>query len=212
MSMSRFYSIALGREKNFSARTDGLITNADTTPDVSIYSLLYSGSTNTISYFDGGKEVQVVTVFNLVDEQMLFSGTQMKVADSAGLWGTGDNITFINHNSSWYELSRSAASNPVVGTIASTGDATPSVKGLKVLVSTTGGNDTITDFDDAHEGQEFTLVNAGAGTLTLTNDVTKLVIAASGGNLAVAASGVAKFVSYSGVWYLTSATRDAGLL
>ncbi len=208
---TRFHSLALGKELNFTARTDGLIGAADTTPSVDIYSLLYNSSTNTISYFDDGTEGQLVHVINNADEQCLFSGTQMKVANSAGLWNAGDNITFINHNSSWYEISRSVVGQEVA-TIAALGDATPSVKGASIVIANSSGADTITDFDDAHEGQQITLLNVGAGTVTLTDDVTKLVVGASGGDLAVEASATAKLVSYNGVWYVTSAVRDLGLL
>jgi len=164
--VSRFYSLALGRSKNFNARTDGLIAAADTTPDVSLYSLLYNSSTNTISYFDNGVEGQIVKVINLPDEKLLFSGLQMKVASSAGLY-QGDNITFINHNSAWYETNRSNASNPRVA-VAAEADATPSVKNASLLIVPNSAALTITNFDDGYAGQVLTVI-ADSASITISN-------------------------------------------
>ena len=59
---SRFYSLALGKLDNFKARTDGLIAQADTTPDVLMYSLLYANNSANVSItdFDNGSEGQIV--------------------------------------------------------------------------------------------------------------------------------------------------------
>ncbi len=194
---SRFHSLALGRFNNFQARTDGLITDADTTPSVGLYSLLYSGSTNTLSYFDDGSEGQIVKVINLVSEQMLFSGAQMKVANSAGLWGAGDNISFINHNSSWYETSRGVASNPEVVT-ASAGDATPSVRGAELLIFNSGGAITVTDFDDGYAGQVLTVVNYGSA-VTISNGT--IINGRSDQSYVITTSDSTSYVYTGSVWF-----------
>lgn len=208
--VSRFYSLALGREKNFNARTDGLIAAADTTPDVSLYSLLYNSSTNTISYFHNAVEGQIIHVINLVDEQLLFSGAQMKVSDSAGLWNATDNITFISHNSSFYEISRSASGGSRVVTAAA-GDNTPSVKGAEVLVLNSAGLYQISDLDDAHEGQKLTILNIGVAA-SLLNNTARILIGASGGALIIATSCAYDLVHSGGLWFLSSSTRTAALL
>jgi len=146
---TRFYSLALGREKNFNART-------------------------------------------------------------AGLWNEGSNISFINHNSSWYELSRSSAGGAKTVTVA-VGDYTPSVAGIELVVLNSAGAFHISDFDDASEGQQITVLNLGVAS-SLLNDVTKVVIAASGAALIMASSQAYQLVSNSGIWYLTSSTRTTGLI
>lgn len=208
MAVSRFFSLSLGKYDNFVNKTDGTIAAADTTPDVSLYSLLYNTSTNTITNFDNAEEGQIIHVHNLVSEQLAFS-TNVKTADSAGLWGAGDNITFIARGSSFYEISRSTVANPIA--TAAAGDTTPSVGGKSVLILNSAGLYQISDFDDASEGQELTVINLGVAA-SLLNDVTKVIIGGSGGALIMASSQAYQLVSYSGVWYLTSSTRNAGLL
>lgn len=205
---TRFYSLALGKEKNFQARTDGLIGIADATPSVDLYSLLYNSSANTITNFDDSAEGQLIHVHNLVSEPLAFS-TNVKVADSAALYGAGDNITFISRGSSFFEISRSVIANPVA--TATAGEVTPSVGGKDILILNSAGAFHITDFADASEGQQLTVINLGAAS-SANNDVTKLVIAASGAALIMASSQAYQFTSYSGIWYLTSSTRTTGLL
>ena len=157
---TRFHTFSLGKFQNFSARTDGLIGTADVTPTVGLYSLLYSNSANTIEYFDDGAEGQLVKVVNLVDEPLNFSGDQMLVATSSNLW-QNDTITFINHNSSWHEESRSNNSNLDL-VVAAEVDLTPSVKNVRTLVIANSAISVITDFDDGYEGQLLTVMCHGS--------------------------------------------------
>ena len=300
--VSRFYSLALGKEKNFQARTDGLITSGDTTPDVSLHSLLYSDSTNTIAFFDNAVEGQIIHVVNLANERLTFTGAQIKVGNSSSMV-ENECVTFIHHNSAFYELSRSLKYVRTDGTVAAgdttpdvsqykvlyvdtggnlnityfdngeegqiirlinlgagevqfsgaqmlvadssdlyandnisflfynsawyeigrkhsaaknfrtaaAGDATPTVQNTNILVFNSAGAISVTDFDDGYEGQLLTVINKGAGGVTLTNDVTKLVIGASGANYLMAASGAVLLTNVMGVWHLASSTNPGAL-
>ena len=195
MSISRFYSLGLGKYKNFTARTDGLITDADTTPDVSLYSLLYSNSTNIITYFDNAEEGQIIVVTNVADEALAFSGAQMKVTDSSNLW-QNDVITFINHNSAFLELSRSHGGQMEVAT-ASQADVTPSIKNIHTLYVNNSDTRTITAFDDGYEGQKITIVNVGSDTKIASTGNT--VYTSNSGNLGLGDN--VSFISRGGSWY-----------
>ena len=80
MSVSRFYSLALGKFKNFSARTDGLIAQGDTTPDVALNSLLYANNSSNvvITDFDNGEEGQVLCLINVGSNLSFLKGTEFK--------------------------------------------------------------------------------------------------------------------------------------
>ena len=106
--VSRFYSLALGKSMNFNARTDGLISPGDTTPDVTLYSLLWANTNSpmTITYFDNGVEGQLVAVGNLGSANIAFNGSGIYWIKSAPI-ATNEFATFIMHNSVWYELFRS---------------------------------------------------------------------------------------------------------
>lgn len=210
MSVTRFFSLALGKYKNFSVVSNGLISAADTTPDVSLYSLLYNTSTNTISYFDNAEEGQIIHVVNIADEKLLFSGAQMKVANSCALWNISDNITFLSHNSSFYELNRGAAGGTRV-VQAAVGDNTPTVRGAEVLILNSAGIYQIDNLDDGYEGQQVTILNIGVAC-SLLNNTSKILIGASGAALVMATSCAYNLVNRSNVWYLTSSTRNAALL
>ena len=97
---SRFYSLALGKYNNFQARTDGLIAEADTTPDVSMYSLLYANNSAgvAITDFDNGAEGQIIYVVNVGSDLSFTRSSTMLVTNSSNLV-KNDNISFIKHSS-----------------------------------------------------------------------------------------------------------------
>ena len=210
---SRFFGLALGRYDNFNARTDGLIAAADTTPDVSLYSLLYNSSANTITTFDNPSEGQIVSVINLVAEPLAFSGDQILVADSGKLYQNA-NITFICHNTAWYEISRSqpAAGGKAISYITALGDATPSVAGgVKYVIATSTGTDTITDFDDGYEGQEITLINLNSA-VTIDDAAGKILVGGSGQALVLNVNEAATMINTSSHWIVVSCNKIGGLL
>ena len=165
---TRFHSLALGKENNFNARTDGLISVADTTPSVDLWSLLYADTAGAlaITYFDDSTEGQIVHLVNLGAGDVSFLGAQLKVADSSNL-KQNSTITFINHNSAFYELGRSQNNGTTVVTV-STSDVTPSVKNATLVKFTTQSALTVTNFDDGTPGQVITVVSASAA-ITITN-------------------------------------------
>ena len=112
---TRFFTLALGKYDNFTHTTEGLIAAGDGTPSVSEYSLLWADSAGplTISYFDDATEGQVVIVGNIGSSKVDFDGANLVEQNSAPIL-TGEFASFINHNSSWYELFRSQ-SNAVGG-------------------------------------------------------------------------------------------------
>lgn len=167
MSITRYHSLALGKYKNFQARTDGLIGVGDTTPSVALYSLLYADTAGAlaITYFDDAEEGQLVGVLNLGTGDVTVSGAQIVAADSSAL-ATNDIAFFVNHNSAFYELYRSHANSAVA--TAGAGDASPSVKNVKTLIFNSAGAITVTNFDDATDGQFLTVVNLGTA-VTISN-------------------------------------------
>ena len=213
---SRFFGLALGRYDNFNARTDGLIGLGDTTPSVELWSLLYANTNGNlnITYFDNPSEGQIVYLMNLGAGEVQFSGNQMKVADSSDLYANS-NISFIHHNSSWYELSRSHTNQKNVYDVPITAgalDATPSVAGnVKVLIFDSAGNLVVTDFDDGHEGQQITCINRGAGSVAFDHDVTKIMICSSAQDLVLAGSAACTFTNVEGVWFLSSVASPAAV-
>ena len=204
--VSRFYSLALGKEKNFYARTDGLIVAGDTTPDVSLHSLLYAdtGGNLNITYFDNGVEGQIIHLINLGAGEVQFSGAQMLVTDSSDLYAN-DNITFLFHNSSWYELGREHSAAIDIRTVAA-GDATPTVQNTKTLIFNSAGALAVTDFDDGYEGQILRILNIGAGDVTLQRGA-ELIVADSS-NLGTNDSVI--LTQRNAAWYELSKSHNIG--
>lgn len=202
MGKSRFYSLALGKELNFQARTDGLITQADTTPSVGIFSLLYSDSANTITYLDDGAEGQVAVIMNIAASDILtLSGGQMKMATSAPLLAN-ESVTLLNHNSAWYEIARGSKITAEGGVVtAAYGDSSPSVRGAAVLVLPSTTKLLITALDDGYDGQRLTIIKVNSCYNTISNGATAVMIAESAQNFVLVTSGTIEVIRYGGIWY-----------
>ena len=161
---SRFYSLALGKLDNFKARTDGLIAQADTTPDVSMYSLLYANNSANVSItdFDNGSEGQIIYVINVGSDLSFTQSSTMLVSDSSNLI-KNDSISFIKHASAWYELSRShSASKSVQYAIELSANNASIVGGVansRVLVIHNSGTTVLTGMSGGYVGQVLTIVN-----------------------------------------------------
>lgn len=181
---SRFYSFALGKFRNFQARTDGLIAQADTTPDVALNSLLYANNSAgvTISYFDNGAEGQVIHVINLGSD-LSFNGAQLRLTDSSNL-AVNDCISFINSNSAWYELSRSHAGSLDTISIAH-GTSSPDVKNAAVVFFNGSGAQTVIAFSNATVGQRVVFWNNGPSAITIN---TSAIVSNSAGNYVLTSS------------------------
>ena len=198
MSVTRFYSLALGKFKNFSAKTDGLIVDGDTTPDVSLNSLLYANSTNTISYFDNGEEGQVVHVINLASEFVTVQGAQIKTSDSASLY-KDDSVTFINHNSAWYEIARDRKDRIVS---VAQNDSAPSVKGVSVLVLTSTAPIVIKNLSDGYTGQQVLILKTNSCPNILEHGVGQFFVSGSAQSLSMVTSDTTIVTNYGGTWFV----------
>jgi len=139
---TRFYGLALGKELNFNAGTDGLITDAVTSPDVSTKSLFYTDCTasNAIADFTNGAEGQIVTLITLDSNTTITNGT-IKNADGVDkLMGVGDTAVYIKHGASWYEIASRHTSTGIqtlsnVKNAASSATLAVGTKILKVMGS-----------------------------------------------------------------------------
>jgi hypothetical protein len=181
---SRFYSLALGKLNNFKARTDGLIAEADTTPDVSMYSLLYANNSSNVSItdFDNGSEGQILYIINVGSDLSFTRSSTMLVSDSSSLV-KNDSISFINHSSAWYELSRGhSASSEVKYAIelsANNASIVGGVANTRVLVINNSGATTISGLSGGYVGQILTVVNT-LSAVTLSHNAVVLNQATGG--------------------------------
>jgi len=206
---SRFYSLALGKLNNFHARTDGLIAEADTTPDVSMYSLLYANNSSNISItdFDNGSEGQILYIINVGSDLSFTRSTTMLVSDSSNLT-KNDSISFINHNSAWYELSRSAAGNSTIKYAAqlASDNAYVDVTGAKVLVINNSGTTILAGLSGGYVGQVLTVVNT-LSAVTLSHNALLLNEASAGVGFVIVTSAAVDLIHLKGGKWL--AKREA---
>jgi len=172
---SRFHQLALGKFDNFTHKTAGLIGLGDTTPDVSLYSLLWADTTGslTISYFDNGCEGQLVLLGNLGTGEVDFDGANI-VEQASSPIATNEFAAFVNHNSSWYELFRSKADSAQdITTVVGSGDARWwgtstggfSATGLSFIQMNSAGKTVIKALSDGRVGQKITVANIGKADL-----------------------------------------------
>ena len=183
------YGSAIGKQNNFFAKTDGLIAEGDTTPDVTNGTLFYTNNTTTtvITYFDltsvqgantqpglfEGKEIKVLF---LDDSTSLSRTNQLIISGTDGLIGRNGIAEFIYHNSAWYETNRS---------VNGSGFVTVESKNLYTVSAGTGGVDvrggvsvvriiagasssaTIRALVNGVQGQVVTLIASGASDATV---------------------------------------------
>lgn len=208
MGVSRFYSLCLGKERNFQARTDGLITQADATPDVSLNSLLYANNSSTvvISHFDNGVEGQLIHLINL-GSSLSFAGTQLKLSDSSNL-AKNDNITFLYSNSAWYEISRAHSANLGVRYTSELGadNQAPDATNASVLVINNSGATILAGISGGYVGQVLTVVNVKSN-VTLSHNALLLNEATAGVGFVLQVSGAVTLVNINGSKWV--ATREA---
>lgn len=181
------YGLAYGNYGNFQARTDGLFSNTDTTPDVSLGYLWYAdvGNTASITYFDGLLTGGVNGVEEGKEIKVLFLGTGTTLVDSAILnlagghnWtpDIGDVGVFIHHSSAWYEVGRTSAGNAVLSVTSSNLGAaaaprlnirntTTVVQALAVASSLM----TLHAMPGGYDGQTVTIVAVGSQVTFITN-------------------------------------------
>ena len=198
---SRFYSLALGKLNNFKARTDGLIAEADSSPDVSLTSLLYSNNSSTlvIQDFDGGSEGQIIHLIN-VGSNVSFLRGSLLVIDSSNLQ-TNDSITFVKHLTSWYELTRSACGNLAVKFAAqlAADNAYVDVTNANVLVISNSGATILTGLSGGYIGQILTIVCNGS-SVTLSNNTCVINQGSGGVGYVMPSNGAVQVVRLASKW------------
>lgn len=182
------YGRALGQYNNFYARTDGLSTQADTTPDVTNIGLLYTNNTSntSITYFDvlspqgnntqrgwfQGKELRVVF---LDDSTTLVRSAAMQISGDS-TFGVGGVIDLMMHNSAWLEVGRSENQGTVNATSASlTVTGIVNVAGVKTITLTTqsGSSAILRRALKGDNGDIITVIGAGGShSLIILNSAT----------------------------------------
>ncbi len=200
--ISRFYSLALGRDNNFAARTDGLIGQAQSSPSVLLWSLLYANNSATayISNLSDGREGQLVKIFNLGSDLYLIPSSVLKVSDSSPL-AKDESVELVMHNSIWYEQGRSHSSSDQGIATATQADTTPSVKNLVTLIVANSAAVTITNFDDGYEGQRIMVLCYGSAFTLDTATSTNIVNVGSAGNYAVLSNSTIQLTRYKSKWW-----------
>lgn len=198
--VSRFYSLALGKSQNFNASTAGTIEAGDTTPDVSLYSLLYNLSTNTISYFDNAVEGQLISVVNLPAENCTLSGAQMKIADSSSL-AQNNVITVICHNSSFYEVARTNVNETRTQTQASHTASSINLDNTDIFVLVSTVKLMIKGISGGYEGQQVTFIKTNSCNTTFDHSLTGLFISGSAQDLVMQPSDTCIATKINGTWF-----------
>jgi hypothetical protein len=191
--------LALGKFRNFNAKTDGLIAEADSSPDVSLNSLLYANNSSTvvIQHFDNGEEGQIVHLINLGSD-LSFNGAQLKLSDSSNLV-QNDNISFIYSNSSWYEINRnhSAALDTLFVSELPSDNAYFNAANRKVAVLNNSGATVIAGISGGYVGQMLTIVNIKSDA-TLSHNALMLNEGTGGVGFVLQVSGVVTLVHIKG--------------
>ena len=200
MSVSRFYSLALGKFKNFSAKTDGLIAEGDTTPDVALYSLLYANNSSAVvvTDFDNGEEGQIIHLINLGSSLSFQRGAELLVVDSSNL-NKNDSVTFVQHNTTWYELARSHASLLSIRTAGELGadNQAPDITNASVLIINNSGATTLAGLSGGYVGQVLTIVNVKSN-VTLSHNALLLNADTGGVGFIVTVSGAVSLINING--------------
>ncbi len=198
-NVSMFYSLALGKVKNFNARTDGLISQGALTPSVALWSLLYANNSSTyvITNLTDGCEGQIVQLVNL-GSSLSFSGANFYLTDSSNL-APNDNITFINHNNRWYETGRSHSANLDIRYSSELGadNQAPDVTNSKVLVINNSGATILAGLSGGYVGQILTIVNVKSN-VTLSHNALLLNADSGGVGFIVAVSAAVTLINING--------------
>lgn len=207
-NVSRFYSLALGKYQNFKARTDGLISEGNATPDVSQYSLLYSNNSSTvvITNLTNGCEGQLVQIINL-GSSLSFNGSNFLLSDSSNL-AKNDNISFINHGNVWYETGRSHSAGLDVKYAPQLGadNQAPDITNAKVFIINNSGATILAGLSGGYVGQMLTIVNT-LSNVTLSHNALLLNEASGGVGFIVQVSGAVTLININGSKWL--AVREA---
>ena len=215
------YGDALGFANQFNftngpvqSGTAGLFTSGDTTPDVTVGQFFIANNTSAtvISYFDlqgydyksadySGKRITVMVVDNGSTSfanagQMFLTNTgAATIGTQPALW------TFVQFNSSWYEIGQSEINRTINQSITLGSAASINVDGTRFIsITGTAATSYIKSFSGGVIGQ--TIVVSAVGTSGVNHYVT------DNGNIAIAGTGDYA-LNVSGTYQFTkiSATR-----
>ena len=198
-NVSRFFTLALGKFRNFQARTNGLIGEGSATPDVSLYSLLYANNSSTVvmTNLTNGCEGQLVKIINL-GSSLSFNGSNFYLSDSSNL-NKNDNITFINHNNVWYEEGRAHSGQLSVRYSSELGadNQAPDITNASALVINNSGATVLAGLSGGYVGQILTIVNIKSN-VTLSHNALLLNADTGGVGFIVTVSGAVTLVNING--------------
>lgn len=212
--------VARGPYANFFTRTDNLLPQADTTPDVTLGNLFWtnnSGSTvitdfeltdvsgpNVAQKFEG-KEIEV---HFLDSNTQIASNSRIILGGTDGLFSANDAVRFVYHNSAWYETGRSTNRSEFVSvnstTLAATGmvdvlnrsfiNAFPAASSALTLRGATNG----------HQGQRLSIYNANSSLILVVNSAAAntfvLTSSSTSTSFVMAASTLVTFYLVGGQW------------
>ena len=86
-------------------------------------------------------------------------------------------LAFDATTSDWYEVARNVRNMPIFA--FTDGDTTPDIYGVETALASNSTSTTITNFDNARDGQKFTIIFTNGNTTIASNTVIRL---ASGSN------------------------------
>ncbi len=206
---TRFYGIAFGKEKNFQAETDGLITSTDTSPSVSTKSLFWlnNASATTITDFDDGSEGQIIQVIALDSYTTISNGTILLSGAQAYKMNAKDSITLIKSRENWFEIARSQNATGAYSYV-STGSAgntlainMPGVNYI-TLNSSGGAPIVLCRLVSGKIGQVVNIVNLNSASIIADSGgaMCLLITGASSGNYVMTGSDATAFVQTSDSW------------
>ena len=158
---------------------------------------------NSMFFADGVYDVPIVEVEN-TNLSPLITGAVNTFVAPTGYAANGSVVKEISTNLSYYLAvndlwyPKITEGLPVALVTFTDLDTTPSVKGMSWARVNNTGVTSITDFDDAYEGQKLTLYYSTGNTTIVhgANIVTK-----TGVNVTPSASSVMDFLHVNGVWY-----------
>lgn len=216
------YSLAYGRQNNFYsgiagqkgylAGTDGLLGQADTTPDVTLGTLFYtnnsaattitdfelshpsSGNGNLSGYWEG-KEIKIL----FLDSNTTIGGARIFLSSSDNTFNRNSSAEFIYHGSAWYETSRSNfyTQNLSLNIAGSQGINTNFI--ASIVLQVTGAAPVIQSFSGGYLGQRILVINSNSSapiSITTAGNIVapSLQLNTTGLISIVPSGGVAEFV------------------
>lgn len=222
MNSTRVTNFALGKYNNFQARTDGVFTSTDTSPDVTDGVLFYTNNATptTITDFDlrptsqtpGEYEGKKIVVVFLDTNTRLAKSSALKVPDGVTYHDAGDVASFIYHGSAWYQTSESK--NKTVDVLTKTlvsGNTYNLIVNkdtVNYALATTMVNMSVRSISGGYLGQEINVFNVSVGTGILYIMSDGNINMSSAQVIISPTAGAAKFICVSSspvIWNLVNA-------